>query len=270
MKAGFYQLNPIFGDIDANLETVRNAVKDKEFDLLVLPEFFASGYQFTSTDEVAELAEEIPNGKTTEALLDLSQKKHTFIVAGLPEKDGSKYYNSAVFTGPEGFIGSYRKTHLFFEETLFFTPGDTGFKVWDTAIGKIGIMICFDWFYPESMRTLALAGAEVIAHPSNLVLPFCPDSMPVRCLENMAFAITANRIGTEQRNGKQPLTFIGKSEVVSPKGEILVRAPEEEEAFMIIDIDPEAARDKNLNPYNNLFRDRRPDQYSCLSDNPDQ
>jgi predicted amidohydrolase len=86
----------------------------------------------------------------------------------------------------------------------------------------------------------------------------------------MAFAITANRIGTEQRNGKQPLTFIGKSEVVSPKGEILVRAPEEEEAFMIIDIDPEAARDKNLNPYNNLFRDRRPDQYSCLSDNPDQ
>ena len=266
MKAGFFQLNPLFGEVDANLASVRSAVSQHDIDLLVLPEFFATGYQFTSPDEVAELAEEIPHGKTTEALIDLSQQKDTFIVAGLPEKDGNTYYNSAVLTGPEGFLGMYRKTHLFFEETLFFTPGDTGFKVWDTAIGRIGIMICFDWFYPESMRTLALAGAEVIAHPSNLVLPFCPDSMPVRCLENMAFAITANRIGTEQRKGKEPLTFIGKSEIVSPKGKILVRAPEEDEAFMVVDINPAEARDKNLNQYNNLFQDRRPDQYSCLSD----
>ena len=185
MKAGFYQLNPLFGDIDANLEKVRTAVKDQEVDLLVLPEFFATGYQFTSIDEVAKLAEEVPNGKTTEALLDMSKEKNAFIVAGLPEKDGNTYYNSAVLTGPEGFIGSYRKTHLFFEETLYFTPGNTGFNVWNTDIGRIGIMICFDWFYPESMRTLSLAGAEVITHPSNLVLPFCPDAMPVRCLENM-------------------------------------------------------------------------------------
>ncbi len=268
MKAGFFQLEPSFGNIDLNLDKVRNAVKDQEMDLLVLPEFFATGYQFTSTDEVAELAEEVPKGKTTAALLDLSQEKNVYIVAGLPEKDGSTYYNSAVLTGPEGFIGSYRKTHLFFEETLYFTPGNTGFNVWNTDIGRIGIMICFDWFYPESMRTLALAGAEVIAHPSNLVLPFCPDAMPVRCLENMTFAITANRIGTEQRNGKQPLTFIGKSEVVSSRGEILVRAPEDNEALMVVDIDPAEARDKNLNQYNNILQDRRPDQYSCLSDNP--
>ncbi len=261
MKAGFYQLNPLFGDRDANLKKIRDAVKGLECDLLVLPEFFAAGYQFTSINEVAELAEDVPNGKTTEALIDISQKKNVFIVAGLPEKDGDTYYNSAVLTGPEGFIGLYRKTHLFFEETLYFTPGNSGFKVWDTDIGRIGIMICFDWFYPESMRTLALAGAELIAHPSNLVLPFCPDSMPVRCLENMAFAITANRIGTEQRNGKQPLTFIGKSEIVSPKGEILVRAPEDEESLIVIDIDPAEARDKNLNQYNSILQDRRPDQY---------
>ncbi len=270
MKAGFYQLNPLFGDIDANLDKVRNAVMGHEMDLLVLPEFFATGYQFTSGDEVAELSEEVPNGKTTEALIDMSKEKNAFIVAGLPEKDGNTYYNSAVLTGPEGVIGSYRKTHLFFEETLYFTPGNTGFKVWNTNIGRIGIMICFDWFYPESMRTLALAGAELIAHPSNLVLPFCPDAMPVRCLENMAFAITANRIGTEQRNGKQPLTFIGKSEVVSPRGEILVRAPEHDEALMVVDIDPAEARDKMLNQYNNILQDRRPDQYSCISDNPDK
>jgi predicted amidohydrolase len=194
----------------------------------------------------------------------LSKITGSFIAAGLPEKDGNRYFNSAVLTGPEGFLGTYRKTHLFFEETLFFSPGDTGFKVWDTTLGRIGLMICFDWFYPESMRTLALAGAEIVAHPSNLVLPFCPDSMPVRCLENRVFAITANRIGTEQRNGKKPLTFIGKSEIVSPSGVILVRAPEDKDALIVIDINAESARDKHLNEYNDLLKDRRPDMYSCL------
>ena len=122
----------------------------------------------------------------------------------------------------------------------------------------------------EDTSVLTLAGAELIAHPSNLVLPFCPDAMPVRCLENMAFAITANRIGTEQRNGKQPLTFIGKSEVVSPRGKILIRAPEDDEAMMVVDIDPAEARDKMLNQYNSILKDRRPDQYTCLSDNLDK
>jgi len=158
-------------------------------------------------------------------------------------------------------MGLYRKTHLFFEETLYFTPGDTGFKVWDTPVGRIGIMICFDWFFPESMRSLALSGAEVVAHPSNLVLPFCPDAMPVRCLENRVFAITANRIGTESRKEDQTLTFIGKSEIVSPKGEILIRASDDSEAIMIADIDPAQANDKQLNPYNDVLKDIRPEYY---------
>ncbi|UCH82374.1 MAG: acyltransferase [Nitrospiraceae bacterium] len=261
MIVGFYQLNPLFGDINANVEKVRDTVKNREMDLLVLPEFFATGYQFASIDEVADLSEEIPDGRTTRELLKLSHDKHMFVVAGLPEKDGDRYYNSAVLTGPDGFLGVYRKTHLFFEETLFFTRGDTGFKVWDIGICRLGIMICFDWFYPESMRALALKGADIIAHPSNLVLPFCPDAMPVRCLENMTYAITANRIGTELRHGKKPLTFIGKSEIVSPKGQILLRAPDDEEAVMITDLDPAEARDKMLNQYNNIINDRRPDMY---------
>ena len=87
------------------------------------------------------------------------------IVAGLPERAGAACYNSAVVVGPSGFIGCYRKTHLFFEETLFFTPGDTGFQVWDIGLAKIGVMICFDWYYPEAARTLALKGAEIICHP---------------------------------------------------------------------------------------------------------
>jgi len=261
MRAGFYQFNPSFGKKEENIKKALSAVRDADTELLVLPEFFATGYQFVSHDEVAELSETIPKGQTTEALLELSHEKNIYIAAGLPERAGDRFYNSAVLTGPEGLIGVYRKIHLYFEETRYFTPGDRGFNVWDTKIGRIGIMICFDWFFPESMRSLALAGAEVIAHPSNLVLPFCPDAMPVRCLENRVFAVTANRTGTENRKKDQSLTFIGKSEIVSPKGEILVRAGTDEEILMTVDIDPGAAKDKALNPFNDILKDRRPEMY---------
>ncbi|MBI5633619.1 MAG: acyltransferase [Nitrospirae bacterium] len=261
MKAGFFQFNSTFGNKQKNFDNVRKAVRFASLDLLVLPEFFATGYQFTSKEEVAQLAEPVPAGETTEFLTALSQEKGMYIVAGLPERSGDTFYNSAVLTGPDGFIGCYRKTHLFYEENLFFTPGDSGFQVWDTPIGKIGIMICFDWFFPESARTLALKGAEVIAHPSNLVLPYCPQSMPVRCLENRVYAVTANRIGTEQRKQSEPLTFIGQSQITSPKAEILVRAGSDEEILMTADIDLSLSRDKKLNQYNDLFKDRRAEFY---------
>ena len=261
MQAGFFQFDTAFGRKQENLEKVRAAIGDASPDLLVLPEFFATGYQFASKDEVAELAEPVPHGETTEFLVSLSKDRDIYIVAGLPERDGNIFFNSAVLTGPEGFIGFYRKTHLFLEENLFFTPGNSGFRVWDTKIGRIGVMICFDWFFPEAARTLALRGAEVIAHPSNLVLPYCPQSMPVRCLENRVYAITANRIGTEQRKEGPALTFIGQSQITSPRAEILARADADEEVLLTADLDLALARDKKLNQYNDLFRDRRPDLY---------
>jgi predicted amidohydrolase len=261
MKVGFYQFNPAFGKKEGNLKKVLSAVKDADIDLLVLPEFFATGYQFISKDEVAELSEQIPAGNTTECFTELSLQKGFYIVAGLPERYGDSFFNSAILTGPDGFVGVYRKTHLFFEEKLYFCPGDTGFKVWDTKIGRIGIMICFDWFFPESMRTLALMGAEIIAHPANLVLPYCPQAMPVRCLENRVFAITANRIGEEGRKEGQTLRFIGQSQITSPEAKVLIRAPENEEGLFIAEIDPAMARNKNLNLLNNIFDDRRPEMY---------
>ena len=124
MKAGFFQFNPTFGKKSENIDKVRHALSSASADLLVLPEFFATGYQFASKEEVTGLAEPVPAGETTEFLIALSQEKGMYIVAGLPERDGDKFYNSAVLTGPEGFIGRYRKTHLFFEENLFFAPGD--------------------------------------------------------------------------------------------------------------------------------------------------
>ncbi len=261
MRASLFQFNPTFGKKDENLRKVYSAVIEADIDLLVLPEFFATGYQFVSKDEVSELAENIPEGLTTEFLSQISHQKQCYIIAGLPEKNGGRFFNSAALTGPEGFIGIYRKTHLFFEEKNFFQSGNTGFKVWDTKIGRIGIMICFDWFFPESMRTLAIMGAEIVAHPSNLVLPYCPTAMLVRCLENRVYAITSNRIGSENRKNGQAFQFIGQSLIVSPEGNVLVKASEDQEELLSVEIYPALSRNKRLNPFNNLFEDRRPELY---------
>ncbi len=261
MRVGYFQFAPQFGEVSHNLDRVVETLDQADADLIVLPELCASGYQFTSQQEVFTLSESVPDGPTTQRLIDLAKRRKMVIVAGLPERAGALCYNSAVVVGPSGFIGCYRKTHLFFEETLFFTPGDTGFRVWDIGSAKIGVMICFDWYYPEAARTLALKGAEIICHPSNLVLPDCPDSMPVRCRENRVFAITSNRTGSEARGGKDRLTFIGNSEVVAPKGAILHRAPHEQDELYMVEIDPADARNKALTPYNDLLRDRRESLY---------
>lgn len=263
MRVGYLQFDPVFGEVARNLDLVTARLEQAEADLMVLPELCATGYQFVSQEEVFRLAEAVPDGRTTTRLAEIAARRGMTIVAGLAERAGTRCFNSAVVVGPKGIIGCYRKTHLFFEETLFFTPGDTGFQVWDIGPAKIGVMICFDWYYPEAARTLALQGAEIIAHPSNLVLLNCPDSMVTRCLENRVFSVTANRIGSEARGGKDRLTFIGLSEVVSPRGRILHRAPREGDDLTIVEIDPAEARNKALNTYNDLLRDRRPALYGA-------
>lgn len=262
MIVGYYQFNPHFGKKEENLEKVGKVLFEHEYELIVLPEFFATGYQFVSHKEVAALSESVPDGPTTGMLVEIAKKKSVYIIGGLPEVDDGKYYNSAVVVGPDGYIGSYRKSHLFFEEKLYFSPGNTGFRVFNTDKGKIGVMICFDWFFPESARTLALSGAEIIAHPANLVLPYCPKGMPIRCLENRVFAITANRIGAEERRKGRRFTYIGMSQIVAPDGTVLVRASEDREEFQTTRIDLSCARDKSINKYNDLFSDRRRDLYA--------
>jgi predicted amidohydrolase len=261
MLVGFFQFDPAFGEVKRNLDLVAARLANVQCDLLVLPELFASGYQFVSKEEVESLAESVPDGVTTKRLIELARDRGMHIVAGLPERQGRHCYNSAVLVGPAGLIGVYRKAHLFFEETLYFTPGDTGFNVWDIGWAKVGVMVCFDWFYPEAARTLALKGADILCHPSNLVLSHCPDAMVTRCLENRVFSITANRIGSEERGGKARLTYVGNSEVVTPRGRILHRAPRDQEDLTVLDIDPAEARDKFLNPYNDLLRDRQTNLY---------
>ncbi|MGB3975996.1 MAG: nitrilase-related carbon-nitrogen hydrolase [bacterium] len=261
MRIGYIQMTPEFGRLEDNVAEALELISQTEADLLVLPELFNSGYLFIEKDEVAELSERIPDGYTTQALLSVSEETGSLIAAGLPERDGDKFYNSAVLVTPEGKVHRYRKTHLFDREKLFFDPGDTGFEVFHTKKGvRIGLMICFDWYFPESMRTLALSGAQIIAHPSNLVLPYCPRAMVTRCLENRVFGITANRSGREQRGGFE-LTYIGNSRIIGPDATVLCRSDAEETIVSVCDIDPSIADNKSLNSRNNIVSDRRPELY---------
>jgi len=265
MKVGIVQTHPEFGQVTQNVEAAISAISNHEADLWVLPELFNTGYQFASKKEALELAEAIPDGPTTQKLIATAKQQKTTIVAGLAESFGDRIYNASVLVDQAGGVAVYRKIHLFYEENLYFTPGDLPFSVHSInyldasgaeAKAKIGMMICFDWIFPESARKLSRLGADIICHPANLVLAHCPDAMPIRCLENRVFAITANRIGSESRT-KETLRFIGKSQMVDPEGKILFRAPENKVAVQVIDIHPEAARNKQLNPYNHLMKDRR-------------
>ena len=260
-KAGFLQTCPEFGNVEANCRHVETELAQVDADLMVLPELFQTGYQFKNADEARALSESLPDGPTTRFLEGLSKKHNLFLVAGLAEVDGDTLYNSAVLTGPQGYIGKYRKAHIFDTEKRFFAPGNLPLPVFDIGTARVGIMICFDWRFPETARTLALKGADVIAHPANLVLPHCPESMITRCLENRVFAVTADRVGTEHRIPGEPLHFIGQSQVVDPDGNLLVRAPEDREEVQVVEMDLARARDKMINGENDLFRDRREDLY---------
>jgi predicted amidohydrolase len=260
MKIGYIQMTPVWGDKDQNLATADRLIRNQNADLLVLPEFFNTGYLFLDRDEVIEVAESVPDGMTTQRLKDIASETDTYLVAGLPEIFNDTLYNSAVLVAPNGNIGTYRKTHLFDREKEFFEPGDTGFHIWQVEDIRLGIMICFDWIYPESARTLALMGADVIAHPSNLVLPYCPEAMVTRCLENRLFAITCNRSGSEDRNGNS-LNYIGNSRIIAPNGNVLSAAGSELESVSVVDIDVSEARMKSVTPNNSLLKDRRSKHY---------
>ncbi len=258
MRVAVVQSDPAFGETERNVQDAIALIDGVTADLYVLPELFNTGYNFTDTGEVDKLAEPA-DGKTFRALVDVACKKQCYVAYGFAEK-ANRSYNSASLVGPAGLVGIYRKVHLYYRENLFFTPGNLGFPVFDLPFGRVGIMICFDWIYPESARTLALAGAELILHPSNLVLPHCPDAMVTRCLENRVFAATANRIGSEDRGGVE-LSYIGKSEIVSPRGEILTRLGADETGVAVADIDLAISRNKQLNEFNSLLSGRRVGQY---------
>ena len=258
---GLCQYRPELMQVTATMSKLDRLLNNVEVDLLVLPELAFSGYIFRTAEEVMSVSEDVSRSRVIDYFRNISIKRQTSYVAGFAELHDNRVYNSCFLSNPDGTFNVYRKTHLFNREKLFFTPGDSGFFVVEAKKGvKIGMMICFDWIFPESARTLSLKGSQIICHPSNLVLPWCQQAMITRSIENKVFTITANRTGTE-RNGEFEMFFTGQSQITTPQGVVLNRLDEVEESVWTSQINPLTADNKMVTDFNHIHKDRRTELY---------
>jgi len=258
MKIASVQFAPVLGDPDATVARLRSLLKKAAAaDLVVLPELANSGYAFSSREEAWSLSESV-EGSDFLSFLTEECREHQFAIAtGFNERSGDKLFNSAVLLNADRVVGTYRKAHLFLNEKDIFEPGDTGFPVFSLGEVRVGMLICFDWVFPEAWRIMGLKGADIVCHPSNLVLPdLAQRTVPAHAVTNRYFIALANRVGREKE-----LTFTGNSLICDTKGEILAEAEATAEQVLITAIDPLQARDKSLTKRNNWLQDRRPELY---------
>ena len=261
LKIGYIQGHPAFNDLEKTMQRLDPLLdRAASADLLVLPELCNSGYNFQSQAEAESSAEPVEDSRFLRFLEDKCREHRFFIATGFNELEGDRLYNSAVLVGPDGYLGRYRKLHLFLNEKSFFQPGDSGLPVFDLGGYRVGLLVCFDWMFPEVWRVLALKGADVICHPSNLVLPgYAQQAIPVHALTGRVFVVTANRIGSEGE-----LTFTGQSLIAGPRGEVLARGSQAGCEVGLESVDLERARDKMITARNHLVKDRRPEEYGFL------
>jgi 5-aminopentanamidase len=268
MRVAVAQLEPKLAEKERNVDSCLVRLEEaaaQEAQLTVFPECAIPGYMFDSAEEALPFAEEIP-GPSTEAFERECRRLGVHAITGLIEREGDTLYNAAILVGPEGLIGSYRKTHLpFLGVDRFVTPGDE-LKVFDTVLGRIGLIICYDLRFPEVTRTLALHGADLVALPTNFPMAAKVQTEVItlgRAAENRIYLLCANRVGKE-RTGE----FCGWSQIVDPYGKRLAEAGETEEALLVAEVDVEKARDKDYvvpGEYElYLFGHRRPELYGAL------
>jgi N-carbamoylputrescine amidase len=273
MRAACAQYAVREGDRDHNLERslhfIRRASAEGA-DLVVLPELANSGCDLGSRDRALDLAEEITSGPTVRAWREESEASGVCVVGGLLEREGDTLYNSAVLLGP-GVIGRYRKTHLWDREKLLYEPGRE-LPVFDTPLGRIGLLICYDAWFPEAARTLALKGAQILCVPSNAPDDWVPETrrrgdltmLNVHCIAaanaNRVFVAAANRVGDG---------YLGRSCIVDVSGGVLALAGPEEEGQVSAGLDLVRARaEKQLTDLSHAFEDRNPAAYEGRREDP--
>ena len=265
------QYEPRVGDVEGNrAEAVRWATDaaQRGAGLIVLPELASSGYVFADEDEASRTAEPV-DGPAVTALHEVCARHGCHIAVGLNERDGECRHNSAVLIGPGGPLATYRKLHLFYNEKSWFEAG-AELPIVDTPIGRIGMIICFDLWFPEPARALALAGADIIAVPTNWVASFKSTVWDDRgycqgdyvamatAAQNGVVMVCADRIGVER-----DVQFLGASIIVGPAGWPLAGPASKDTAELLLaDVDlDDVARARQRTPRNNFFEDRRPDAY---------
>ena len=277
VRVAVVQFDPQVGleNLESNDAAIRKRLDQavaERANLIVLPELATTGYSFESREEAFAHAEPVPDGKTVRAWSAYATEHQLYIVGCLPELEGHRLFDTAVLVGPDGFVGRYRKTHLWNEEKLFFTPGDLGFPVFETRIGRIGLLICWDIWFPETARIVSQLGADIICVPTGWVWTPPPlyDASNT-CMaayltmaaahSNNVFIATADRIGTERGSG-----FMGNSLIAGTNGWPIGRiAGPSEDTILYADIDLVDARSAPIwNQLNDLHRDRRTDLYDQL------
>lgn len=215
-------MNCKLGDVNSNLEKAEKLVIEavrSEAKLIVLPELFSTGYRL---DELYfDYAEKIPDGSTVKRIETISKENHVYIIGAIVERSEitGLIHDTAFICGPSGFIGKYRKTHLWDKEKLYFTPGTNLNNVFNIGICRIGIMICYEAGFPEVARRAALNGADILVVVAAFGKPrlYAWDLMTrSRALENGCYLVASNRIGKEKDS-----EFCGHSRIVSPKGDII-------------------------------------------------
>lgn len=262
-KLGFIQPIIKFGDFNGNVRRILHLIKRlKEWDLIVLPELVFTGYVFQSRKEVSSIGKKFMR-LSIKWLRKLTIEYGGGVVAGYLEYvDADHIYNSAVLVVDGEVKGNYRKIHLFYKEKELFNAGDKEPEVYCVGKANVGIMICYDWMFPEVARVLGLKGADIIVHPSNLVFDRAYIVMRSRAIENNVYTLTVNRLGRDDRGGMD-MSFRGGSQIVSPKMKLLYKSGEDEDAA-VMDIDLSVARNKKHTELNDIFEDRRVELYKRL------
>ncbi|WP_433242795.1 nitrilase family protein [Actinomadura nitritigenes] len=267
-RAGLHHRAP---NSERALELAERAVRDGAT-LVVLPELASTGYSFRDRAEAYAHAEDVPGGETVRRWEDFARRHGVHLVGGLAEREGVRLFDTAVLVGPDGYVGRYRKAHLWNREKLWFTPGDAGFPVFETPIGRIGLLICWDIWFPEVPRLLAQQGADIICSVNNWVWTPPPIFDEAgRCMAayltmtaahvNNVFIAAANRVGTDR-----DARFLGCSLIAGTNGwPVGGVAGSEDETVLTADVDLVSARSAPIwNPLNDLVRDRRTDLYDPL------
>lgn len=252
------QFAPKLGDCDFNNNRILKYFEEIEnADLIVLPELINSGYKFHNRDHAMSVAKQKSCIDYVDILKEYSVKNNVYIVSGYLELKDDELYNSSIFISPDGTVGNYRKMHLFLDEKKIFKSGNVGLPVFSIGKYKMGMLICFDYLFPEIWRIMALKGVDFVVHPSNLITSNAYIAIPAQSLMNGYYIVTSNRTGTED-----DITFCGKSFITNPRGVVIAEMGETEEGISICRFDPLLSRDKMITSGNNILEDRQPENYS--------